>query len=315
MLNRLRIMLQGDPDATVLLSRRRRSRWPIAVATFALAAACVTTVWFVEFRTPATEPTVAVAPTALPAADEPLLLATPASTTSLYRFRPAPMILVALFPNLHEQAVALNRIAVFVEYAYAPHDRVLDDAALRKAITAGHVAFDDFYEGHDYKAGDLARFFSTADTDGILLNDAEKHLRASLDQVGAAPPGYGALISLPGAGDGLDAPTRAAILRHELSHGLYFTDRAYATMVTSFWQNTMTARQRDGFRRFLGSGHYDMSNDDLMRNEMQAYLIHTRNARYFAPAAAGLTDTDAESLRMAFLAAMPPSWLRDRTAP
>jgi hypothetical protein len=220
-----------------------------------------------------------------------------------------------LFPNLHQQAVTLNRIAVFVEYAKAPRDRVLDDAALREAIAAGRVSFDDFYEGHDYRAADLARFFATADADGVMLNDAEKHLRANLNQLGAAPPGYGALISLPGAGDGVDAPTRAAILRHELSHGLYFTDTAYAAMVTSFWQNTMSAQQRDGFRRFLGDGHYDTSNDDLIRNEMQAYLIHTHNARYFAPAAAGLTDADAASLRAAFLIAMPPSWLRDRTAP
>lgn len=308
MLKRLSVMLLGDPDATVILSRRRRrSKWPIVVAALA-AAAAVTAAWLVEIRTPAI-----VTPAGLPGADETLLLATTVSRTSLYRFAPAPMILVVLFPSLHEQAVTLNRIAVFVEYAKAPHDRVLDDTALRDAIAAGHVSFDDFYEGHDYRAADLARFFATADADGIALNDAEQHLRANLNQLGATPPGYGALISLPGAADGLDAPTRAAILRHELSHGLYFTDPAYASMVASFWQKTMTAAQRDGFRRFLGDGHYDTLNDDLMRNEMQAYLIHTRNARYFAPAAAGLSDTDAASLRGAFLIAMPPSWLRDRT--
>jgi hypothetical protein len=310
MLKRLKFMLLGDPDATVLLRRRRRSKWPIAAALLALTTACITIVIVKQHPAPAM-----VVPAALPAADESTLLATTVSQTSLYRFGPAPMIVVALFPDLHEQAITLNRIAVFVEYAKAPHDRVLDDAALRAAIAAGHVSFDDFYDGHDYREADLARFFTTADADGVVLNNAEKNLRASLNRLGTTAPGFGALISLPGAGDGLDAPTRAAILRHELSHGLYFTDPAYAAMVTLFWQTTMSAQQREGFRRFLADGHYDVSNDDLMRNEMQAYLIHTRNVRYFVPAAAGLSDMDAAALRAAFLITMPPSWLRDRTEP
>lgn len=252
----------------------------------------------------------------LPSAEECSLLAAHAPDTLLYRFAADPAIVVALFPSLHEQALTLNRVAVFLEYAGASRTRVLDDTSLRETIAQGHMQFDYFYDGHDYRAADLARFFATADADGVALNRSEKHLRAEIARVRASRLGFGALISMPQAGvDALDAPTRAAILRHELSHGLYFTDPAYAAMVAKFWQTTMTAQERANFRRFLGDGRYDTGNDDLIRNEMQAYLIHTRDARFFSPANAGLTDPQAASLRASFVAAMPKGWLRDRTAP
>jgi hypothetical protein len=258
----------------------------------------------------------AVAAQELPFADETLLLSAVAPQTRLFRFTPAPAIVVALFPSLHEQAVTLNRVAVFLEYRGAPRTRVLGDQELRAAIAAGREDFDDFYEGHDYRAADLARFFATADADGVNLNADERRLRAEVAQLRAAPAGFGALISLPcDAAGGLDRASRVAILRHELSHGLYFTDPAYASMVTLFWQTAMTAAERQGFRRFLGSGGYDETNDDLMRNEMQAYLINTRDRQFFVPALAGLSDAEADVLRRRFYVAMPAGWLKDRTMP
>ncbi len=252
----------------------------------------------------------------LPSAEEFSLLAARAPDTLLYRFSADPAIVVVLFPSLHEQALTLNRVAVFLEYAGASRTRVLDDAALYATIDAGRIQFDYFYDGHDYRAADLARFFATADEDGVVLNPSEQHLRAEIARVRASRLGFGALISLPQAGvDALDASMRAAILRHELSHGLYFTDPAYAAMVARFWQTTMTEAERADFRRFLGDGRYDTANDDLIRNEMQAYLVHTRDARFFSPAAAGLTNAEAARLRTSFVTAMPPGWLRDRTAP
>jgi hypothetical protein len=252
----------------------------------------------------------------LPSAEEFSLLAVHAPDTLLYRFTADPAIVVALFPSLHEQALTLNRIAVFLEYAGAPRTRVLDDASLHETIAEGHMQFDYFYDGHDYRAADLARFFATADADGVALNASEKHLRADIARLRGTRLGFGALISLPQAGaDALDAATRAAILRHELSHGLYFTDPAYAAVVAKFWQTTMTDQERANFRHFLGNGRYDTTNDDLVRNEMQAYLIHTPDPRFFSPAAAGLSDAEVASLRAAFVAAMPAGWLRNRTAP
>jgi hypothetical protein len=103
---------------------------------------------------------------------------------------------------------------------------------------------------------------------------------------------------------------RATILHHELSHGAYFTDPAYAAYARDFWLNVLTEAQRAGFRRFLGSEGYDETNEDLMLNEAQAYLVHTPDPRYFRPVYAGLSDAEAARLRRIFLAGMPVDWLK-----
>jgi hypothetical protein len=312
MIRWLRPRWSGDPDATVIIGRKPpRSRWRVAASVLVVAVLVGAAAWLLVPRT-----RIVPAMVDLPTADEAALLDVHTTGMSLYRFAPAPAIVVAVFANLHAQAETLNRVAVFLEYAAAPRDRVLDDAQLRAMIAAGGVSFDSFYDGHDYRASDLARFFATADADGVKLDGAETGLRHALDALRQTPAAFGALISLPqGGADGLDGAARAAILRHELSHGLYFTDPAYAAMVTAWWRIMLTEDERAGFRRFLGAGHYDTTNDDLMRNEAQAYLIHTRNLRYFSPAAAGLSDTEAAALRAQFFAAMPADWLRDRSAP
>jgi hypothetical protein len=124
--------------------------------------------------------------------------------------------------------------------------------------------------------------------------------------------GSGAVISLPPLSQHppIDASARTTILRHEVSHGVYFTDPAYAAYTTHFWADAMTAGERAAFRRMLGEEGYDTSNEDLMRNEMQAYLVHTPDPRFFSAARMGI---DAISLRRKFVAGMPPGWLRDET--
>jgi hypothetical protein len=248
-------------------------------------------------------------------ADEPDLLAMPTLTVGVFPFGPAPEILVAVFPSLHMQALALNRVGAFIEKAGLPRDRVLDDAALAQAITAAGDNFDTFYFGHDYRAADLARFFATADAGHIALRPEEQALRGLLASRGMLTPlARGAFISVPplSAKPDIDARERATILRHELSHGLYFTDNAYAAYSASFW-TSLTADQQARFRSFLGSEGYDTANEDLMRNETQAYLVHTADARFFNPASAGIDAPSLARLRARFVAGMPPNWLRART--
>ena len=122
----------------------------------------------------------------------------------------------------------------------------------------------------------------------------------------------GALISIPPVTEAeqIDESSRAAILHHELSHGVYFTDAAYAAYARSFWQTALSDAQRDGFRHFLGGEGYDTTNEDLMLNEAQAYLIHTRDRRYFLPDRVGLTEAEAARLRAVFIQGMPDGWLK-----
>jgi len=106
---------------------------------------------------------------------------------------------------------------------------------------------------------------------------------------------------------------RAAILRHELSHGLYFIDPSYARLVHDFWHHELSEAERGQFRAFLAREGYDTTIEDLVINETQAYLVHTASHRFFSAEAVGIPAPRIESLRTAFLRGMPPGWLRDES--
>jgi hypothetical protein len=253
------------------------------------------------------------APPAAPLADEAAILAARSSDLLIFRYRDAPAVLVLSFPSLRQQGDMLDRMAAFVEKAGLPHDRLLTDAELDAAIAQSGDTRETYYYGHDYRAADMARFFATAGRNGIALNPEEERLRALLKQAGLlTPDANGALISIPPEveSEQIDASSRGTILHHELSHGVYFTDPAYADYAKKFWQTGLNDIQRAGFRRFLGNEGYDITNDDLVINETQAYLAHTLDARYFAPSKAGLSVTEAAGLREAFIRNMPEGWLK-----
>lgn len=248
-----------------------------------------------------------------PLADERMILATRASKLLVFRFRDAPSVLVLSFPSLLQQGDMLDRIAAFVEKAGLPHDRVLSDAELDTAIRRTGDTRETYYYGHDYSAADLARFYAAVDRGRVVLNAEETLLRTLLERAGMLTPnGVGALISIPPEVPTalIDATSRATILHHELSHGLFFTDAAYATYARHFWRVVLSEMQRYGFRRFLGFQGYDVVNEDLIANETQAFLIHTRDKRYFLPERAGLTEAEATLLRQTFVHGMPDSWLK-----
>ena len=125
----------------------------------------------------------------------------------------------------------------------------------------------------------------------------------------------GGLISIPavGADAKVTAGVRAAILHHELSHGEFFSNPAYADYVHRFWLTELTDAERDGVRRFLAKEAYDASLEEVMYNEMQAYLMFTRDPVFFTPAMAGLTPERLQQLQTKFLSGMPAGWLRDGT--
>jgi hypothetical protein len=256
-------------------------------------------------------------PFAITTADEATILAARPSTVEVFRFQDAPRVLVLSFASLHEQGQMFDRIGAFVEKTGLPRDRALDETDLQAAIRLAGDTEDTYYYGHDYRAADMARFFALADRDGIVLHPEEEVLRRLLTQEGMLVPGAdGAVISIPpnSATPPIDEAARATILHHELSHGAYFTDPAYAAYARNFWETVLTEAQRANFRRFLGSEGYDATNEDLMLNEAQAYLIHTPDRRYFRPELVGLSEPEAARLRQIFLSGMPVAWLKD-TAP
>ena len=233
---------------------------------------------------------------------------------SVFRFAPNPRVLVLVFASLREQGNMLNRAAAFVEKANQPHDRVLTDPELDAAIRAGGDTVETFYYGHDYGAPDLTRFFALADRAGVRLTEEEEALRRLLARERwFEPNAIGGLLSIPqiGADSHVTPDARAAILHHELSHGEYFTNPAYAAFVRKFWNQTLTAGERDRMRRFLLSLGYEPGLEHVVENEAQAYLMFTESADFFTPEMVGMTKARLTELRNAFYRAMPAGWLRD----
>jgi len=63
-------------------------------------------------------------------------------------------------------------------------------------------------------------------------------------------------------------------------------------------------------RAFLAREEYDVGEEELMYNEMQAYLMFTRDPAFFAPEQAGVTQLRLTELQARFFAGMPAGWLR-----
>jgi hypothetical protein len=237
-----------------------------------------------------------------------------APALTVFRFAPNPRILVLDFRSLRDQGRMLNRAAAFVEKSGLPHDRLLDDTDLDKAIRAGGDTPETFYYGHDYGGPALTKFFALADRDNIQLLDDETELRRLLRQDGSFEPNTRTgLISIPqvGADPHVTLEARATILHHELSHGEYFTNPHYVTLVHHFWTQTLSPAERDHIRKHLRSLGYDSSLDEVMENEAQAYLMFTEDPEFFTPDMVGMTKGRLNELRTGFFRAMPAGWLRD----
>ena len=234
--------------------------------------------------------------------------------TTIFRLDVNPRILVLDFSSLREQGLMLNRIAAFVEKAGMPRDRIMSDAELAAAIRGTGESPDTFYYGHDYGAASLASFFSLADRDEIRLTPQEEWLRRLMRREGwSAPDQQGGLLSIPQAGSSknIDKAAREVILRHELSHGEYFTNPDYAAFTHSFWTQVLTHQERERIRAHLRSLGYDSNVEEIMENETQAYLIFTDSPEFFTPAMIGMTKARLATLRAGFRRGMPQGWLRD----
>jgi hypothetical protein len=329
--------------------KARRSPLPgLAAAALLLLAAAGAGVWLwwpgtVQPPVEAGAPIAAAPPVAQPAVPAPrhaARLATPGEILAhrgeglgIFRVAGNPAIVVLDFPTLTEQGRMLNRIAALVEKSGLPRDRVLDDAALAAAIATRGETVETFYFGHNYRATDLVRFFSLAAAQGVALNAEERRLAEILADLGIAPPGpdglprlaeAAAVVTVPalqpengaiGLGFPIDAGVREAILRHELSHGEFFTNKAYHDHVAAWWHQRLTARERTRFRRFLADGGYDPELEEVMMNEAMAYVIHTPDPRFFTPEAVGLDPASVERLRERFREGLPETWLHREAWP
>lgn len=257
---------------------------------------------------------------------EDLLRAAPGSAWRVARLAERPQILVIEFPDLLSQGKALNRLAALVEKRGAPRDRVLSLDEMADFLRRSGDSTASFYQGHDYASESVQRFFELIARQGLALNPEEAQLQRLLREAGflspPAQPDAGspdsdtvqALVAFTAVqsddpatlvDEEVDALRRETVLRHELSHGFFFTHAAYQQQVLAFWRNTLSEAQRESFRTFLASLDYDPGHELLMANETQAFLMHTPDPRVFAAELLGWTETQLTAVRAAFRAAVP----------
>lgn len=233
---------------------------------------------------------------------------------SIIRLVENPNIIVLDFASLTRQRTMLDRVAALIEKAGLPRDRILSADELDRAVKADGDMDAGFYYGHDYSAASLRRFFTIADRTHVQLTPGEDLLRHLLDQLGwLKPDTIAGLISAPGVGANatLTAAARDTILTHELSHGEYFSNPAYASYVHRFFLGTLTPAEQAAFRTYLAGEGYDITNGELVENETQAYLLFTADPEFFSPSQVHMTPARRAELRAEFLRGMPEGWLKD----
>lgn len=240
----------------------------------------------------------------------------------LARWRGNPQVLVLEFPDLAQQGAAMNRVAAFIEKAGAPRDRVLSNDDLARLIARNGDNAQTFYQGHDYVAEHLARFFSLARAQQQALNPAEQRLLDLLlekrvllaEGAGYAAQGLQAIVTFTQAqaddprtpqDEAVDPRRRESVLLHELSHGLFFTNRPYREHCWRFWREGLAEAERAQWRRLLARMDYDPRNEELLVNEMQALLLHTPDDRAFNAQSLGITPEQLERQRQRFRKGMP----------
>jgi len=320
---------EGDEDSTIVLEKATPTRRPLLHVLAAGGAALIAgsgiagwLLWPRKVRLPPrvpAPPPVSSAPSPprfpIEVADEATILRHEAARLTVFRFAANPAIVVLDFPSLRMQGEMLNRVASLIEKAGLPRDRVLSDGELAAAIRAQGDTVETYYDGHDYSARSLAFFFATADRQHVALGLQEDQLRALIEQLGwFAPSAIGALISVPRVSATITETMRATMLHHELSHGEFFTHPIYAAYVRRFWFTALTAEERAAVRHFLGTMGYDTADEELMYNEMQAYIMFTYDARFFLPANVAMTEARRRQLQAAFVSGEPDGWLKTALA-
>ncbi|MDD5176408.1 MAG: hypothetical protein PHQ05_08320 [Sterolibacterium sp.] len=244
----------------------------------------------------------------------------------VWQYAGNPNIFIFDFPNLTRQGRSFNRITQLSEQQLSePYPRVLNNEELARHIEAGRRTLADFAFGHDVLISELAQFFNLAERDKIELNPEEIVVRDFLISQGliksayrgiyqALKPGV-VILSFPQTQEKRETEPRVtegaryAILLHELSHGEFYSNTYYATYCRRFWNDSLSDSQREAFKKFLSNYNYSTSGEELLINEMQAYLMFTPDTASFSAKKLGVSEVELEAMRDAFRKGKPPTKL------
>lgn len=304
-----RVQPQADDTVRIIPQTRPRPSGRLRFAAAGLVVLCLIVGAILLWPRPAP----------LPVAGESTIFHHVGRHFAVFRFADDRQVLVVDCPDLHAQGLMFDRIAALIEKSDAPKDHVISTAAFRAALVAADLTIGTYYYGDDYPARALRKFFRLAQAEHRHLNPQEQRLHEIAAAAGFLKPGAaGAVISIPqaGAGHRVGLRARAVILRHELSHGAYFTIPAYRAFVHHFYNTALTASEQAAFKNFLVRQGYDGDEHGLIVNETLAYLVFTRDKEFFRAEVVGMSDARVAMLRAEFIAMMPDIWLKPlATAP
>jgi hypothetical protein len=245
-----------------------------------------------------------------------------AQTLSLWQLAENPEVFIFDFPGLAYQGRSFNRITQFTEQQFnEPYPRVLNNQELASYIQASRRTQSDFAFGHDVLVSELVQFFNYALRDKIQLNPEEVVIRDFLLEQGLIRFWRGfyqgmrpdvVVLAVPQVQNRkpdepmVTAGARYAILLHELAHAEYYTNIHFRKFCQRFWYETLQPEQRDAFKRFLANFNYAVNNEELLINEMQAYLMFTPDRHSFSARKLGVSEQELQSMRAAFRSKVPP---------
>jgi hypothetical protein len=257
-------------------------------------------------------------------ADFQTILNTKSSSMGTWRLAENSEIIVLDFPTMTQQGRTFNRITQLTEQFSEPYKRVLTGEEFSKYLASIRRTDSNFAYGHDVLVSELALFYNLADRDKVELTAEEATLREFLVEQGLLRSWRGinqalkpdvVLVTVPQTrerGDGEPKITdlaRRAILLHELSHGEFYSNAYYANFCRKFWSETLTDNQRATFTKFFSKYNYSVNQDELLVNEMQAYLMFTPDPSSFSAAKLGVSDEELAEMRNAFRRGRPPTKL------
>jgi hypothetical protein len=246
------------------------------------------------------------------------------SNLTVWRLSENTEVFVIDFPTMTQQGKAFNRITQMTEQFNEPYKRVLTGEEFKKYLDSIRRSDSNFAYGHDVLVSELSLFYNLADRDKVELTAEEATLREFLNEQGLMRSWRGinqalkpdmVLVTVPQTrekGDGepqINDLARRAILTHELSHGEFYSNAYYANYCRKFWVETLTDNQREAFTKFLSKYNYSVNQDELLVNEMQAYLMFTPDPNAFSAAKLGITEAELASIRAAFRKGRPPTKL------
>lgn len=253
------------------------------------------------------------------------ILRSRSDSLTVWQYADNPNIYVFDFPGLSHQGRSFNRVTQFTEQQFMePYPKVLTDAELSRYFEAARRTQADFAFGHDILVSELVQFYNYALRDKVELNSDEVLVRNFLLEHGMMRMWRGfyqglrpdvVILSVPQEqGRKSNEPmvsgdARLAILLHEMSHGEYYSNGHYAKYCQRFWYETLSEEQRGHFKRFLAAFNYAVQNEELVINEMQAYLMFTPDPKSFSARKLGVGDDELQAMREAFRKGRPPTRL------